>query len=165
MTNSFPTVEKYTPTGIGIENLFRVLDDEYDASRRTNYPFCNVYTNKDRTQYNIEIAVSGFSRDEITVSLERSVLEIAAAKNPGYKLHLKNFDKDREYLQRTLAFREFNKKFVLDQDMVVQSVHLSDGVLYITIVREVPEHLQRRVLQISEGRDRTYPVKEPSTDA
>ena len=96
-----------------------------------NYPPHNI-VKYDETHYGIEIAVAGFSKDEITVK--------------GCKLN--QTDSRFEYLHRGLAARDFEQTFTLAEYMEVHAAEVKDGMLVIEIMRLVPEALKPRRIEI-----------------
>lgn len=103
-------------TMIGFENMM---------NRATNqYPPYNLY--KDEDHYVIEIAVSGWDRGELDVSLTGTTLTVKGTKEA---------EDTRVYLVRGLAHRSWTKTWTLEPDITVSSVVLEDGVLYITLTQ------------------------------
>lgn len=122
---------------VGFEQLFRHLDGGNAA-----YPPHNLIKLKGGEKFVIEIAVAGFSRDEIEVTLEdQNKLTVSAKKkaNTGY---------DGEYIYQNLAHRQFVKRWVLADDIRVEGVELEHGVLTITLAKFVPENRRARRLEI-----------------
>jgi molecular chaperone IbpA len=104
-----------------------------------NYPPHNIVKYND-TRYGIEVAVAGFSKDEITVEVDQDQLLITGKK-------LANAD-TVEYLHRGLAARDFEQQFTLAEYMEVKGAEVKDGMLKIEIERIVPEALKPRQIAI-----------------
>jgi HSP20 family molecular chaperone IbpA len=84
----------------------------------------------------ITLAVAGFTRDQLEITLEDSQLTIRGRQQD---------DKDREYLHRGIAARQFQRNFVLAEGIEVRAADLSNGLLTIDLVRLEPERLVRRI--------------------
>ena len=130
--------EKYSPVGIGLESMFHRLDALTDSTA-TNYPPYNIVKTGEETT-ELEIALAGFSRDEIEVATHRGVLTVSTRRE--------GVD-DREFTHRGLAQRTFSRNWQLGDDVAIDDVVYVDGLLTIKLRREVPEAQQRKVLPIS----------------
>jgi molecular chaperone IbpA len=105
-----------------------------------NYPPHNI-VKYDETHYGIEIAVAGFSKDEITVEVDQDQLTVKGCK-------LNQADSRFEYLHRGLAARDFEQTFTLAEYMEVHAAEVKDGMLVIEIHRIVPEALKPRQIKV-----------------
>ena len=104
-----------------------------------NYPPHNI-VKYDDTHYGIEVAVAGFSKDEITVEIDQDQLLITGKKTTTID--------SVEYLHRGLAARDFEQQFTLAEYMEVRGAEVKDGMLKIEIERIVPEALKPRQIEI-----------------
>jgi molecular chaperone IbpA len=104
-----------------------------------NYPPHNI-VKYDDTHYGIEVAVAGFSKDEITVEVDQDQLMITGKKATTAE--------GVEYLHRGLAARDFEQQFTLAEYMEVRGAEVKDGMLKIQIERIVPEALKPRQIEI-----------------
>jgi HSP20 family molecular chaperone IbpA len=84
----------------------------------------------------ITLAVAGFGRDQLEVTLEDNQLIVRGRQED---------DKSREYIHRGIAARQFSRSFVLADGIEVKSADLKDGLLCIDLVRREPERLVRKV--------------------
>ena len=132
-----PRWERYSPVSLGLEDIFHRLDALTDAPGG-NYPPYNIVKTSDTTNV-LEIALAGFSKDEIEVVTERNVLTVTT-KRAGKD--------EREYSYRGLAQRTFARNWQLSDDVVVDSVEYKDGLLTISLRKELPEAQQRKLLPI-----------------
>ena len=130
--------ERYSPVGIGLETMFNRLDALTDSAASNYPPYNIVKTGEETTE--LEIALAGFSRDEIEVATHRGVLTVTT-KREGTD--------NREYTHRGLASRTFSRNWQLSDDVVVDEVVYVDGLLTIKLRREVPEAQQRKLLPIN----------------
>ena len=138
MNNALARWETYSPVSLGLEDMFKRLDAFQDSSA-SNYPPYNIVKIDDVTQQ-LEIALAGFSRDEIEVAVEKNILTVSTNKEGG---------DGREYTHKGLARRTFARNWQLSDDTVVEEVTYVDGLLSINIRKEVPEAQKRRLLPIS----------------
>ena len=104
-----------------------------------NYPPHNI-VKYDDTHYGIEVAVAGFSKEEITVEVDQDQLMITGKRTSA--------SSDVEYLHRGLAARDFEQTFTLAEYMEVKGAEVKDGMLKISIERIVPEALKPRQIEI-----------------
>jgi molecular chaperone IbpA len=128
-----------------LANLSRALVgfDRYFNTQMPNgnYPPHNIVKYSEDT-YAIEVAVAGFAKDEINVSVDQDQLTIKGVKNRP------NVDAGIEYLHRGLAARDFEQTFTLAEYMEVVGAKVADGMLQIDIKRVVPDALKPRQIEI-----------------
>jgi molecular chaperone IbpA len=110
------------------------------ANTNGNYPPHNI-VKYDETHYGIEVAVAGFSKEEITVEVDQDQLTVKGRKQ-------NQADSRFEYLHRGLAARDFEQTFTLAEYMEVKAAEVKDGMLVIEIERVVPEALKPRQILI-----------------
>ena len=136
--NSLARWETYSPVSLGMGDLFSRLDALTDSAA-TNYPPYNIIKVSDTVQQ-LEIALAGFTRDEIEVAVERNVLTVSTkkAKEDG-----------REYTHKGLARRTFARNWQLSDDTVVENVTYQDGLLTLDVRKEIPVEQQRKLLPIA----------------
>ena len=137
--NNLARWETYSPVSIGLENFFNRLDTFADTTA-ANYPPYNIVKVDDTTQ-ELQVALAGFKKEDIEVSVERGVLSLRAAKKAPN-------DDTQTYVHRGLAFRNVARNWQLSDNAIVQEVKLEDGLLTVTIGLDVPEHQKRRVFDI-----------------
>lgn len=107
-----------------------------------NYPPHNIVKYSDDT-YGIEVAVAGFTKEEVTVEVDQDQLTIRGVKDRP------NVDTGQiEYLHRGLAARDFEQTFTLAEYMIVRGAKVEHGMLQIDIQRVVPEALKPRQITI-----------------
>ena len=117
--------------------------DQYFNNPRlqnSNYPPHNIVKYSD-SAYAIEVAVAGFSKEEITVEVDQAQLVVRGVQSTV------DTD-DKEYLHRGLASRDFEQSYTLAEYMEVKDAEVKDGMLIINIERIVPEALQPRQIKI-----------------
>jgi molecular chaperone IbpA len=116
--------------------------DQYFNNPRlqnSNYPPHNIVKYSD-SAYAIEVAVAGFSKEEITVEVDQDQLIVRGTQQTT--------EESKEYLHRGLASRNFEQTWTLAEYMEVKDAEVKDGMLVISIERIVPEALQPRKIEI-----------------
>jgi molecular chaperone IbpA len=122
--------------------MFDTLERRFQNQLTTNYPPFNVVKWTDDS-YEIQLAVTGFEKDEIAVEVEQSQLTIRGES--------KSEDNESTvYLHRGLATRDFEKTFTLAEHMEVKGAEIKNGMLMIKIIRNLPESAKPRVIDIVE---------------
>ena len=125
--------ETYTPFTLGFDETFSRL--EALAGSRDNYPPHNVVNGSDGRTI-LELALAGFTRGDIEVETERNVLTVSAKKAPA--------DKERKYAHKGISYRTFSRNWQMADDVEVESVDFEDGLLSITLRKELPEKQKRK---------------------
>jgi molecular chaperone IbpA len=119
----------------------RILNDRFfQGNQNGNYPPHNI-VKYDDTHYGIEVAIAGFEKEEINVSVDQDQLTITG-KN------MVTESRQVEYLHRGLATRDFEQTWTLAEFMNVKGAEVKDGMLKIAIERIVPEALKPRTIEI-----------------
>jgi len=122
---------------VGFDNLF----DEFERMSSftdNNYPAYNIIKTGDE-DYKIEIAVAGFNENEICIEVKKGLMTVNASK-----AKLSN-----EYLHRGIAERSFTKQFRLAENMEIKNADLRDGLLTISLFREIPEAEKPKQIKIN----------------
>jgi molecular chaperone IbpA len=130
----------FTPfarNAIGFENLFERLND-WPRDANEGYPPYDI-VRRGEDQFQINIAVAGFSRDEITITAEASQLTVMGKRQEK---------SDTEYLYQGIAARSFDRRFNLADYIEVDSADFENGLLHINLVRRIPEKLKPRKITI-----------------
>ncbi|MBY6092496.1 Hsp20 family protein [Pseudooceanicola sp. 502str34] len=107
-----------------------------------SYPPYNIEKTADNG-YRITLAVAGFSDEDLSVEVKEKMLVIAAKKADD--------DSQRTYLHRGIATRAFERRFHLADHMRVTGATHANGMLHIDLLREVPEALKPRRIEIASG--------------
>lgn len=121
---------------IGFDRLFT----ERAYNTNPTYPPYNVIKKTDN-DYEIEVAVAGFSLDEIDVEVNQNQLIIKGQRK-------REDDTEVEYLHKGLAYRDFEKVLTLAEHMQVGDASIKDGVLRVEVTRIVPEALKPRKINV-----------------
>ena len=123
---------------IGFDRIFNDFENRH-VNSTTNYPPYNVLKH-DEDHFEIEIAVAGFDREDITVEVDQNQLVIK-----GKRL---SEDDSSKYVHRGLATRDFERVFTLVDHMEVGEAELTNGILSVKITRVIPEALKPRLITI-----------------
>ena len=123
---------------VGFDRLIGLLE----SASEQGYPPYNI-ERSDENNYRVTLAVAGFYREDLEVTLEDKQLTIRGKQQD---------DKTREYLYRGIAARQFSRTFVLADGIEVKSADLANGLLAIDLQRLEPERLVRRIEIGSPGR-------------
>jgi len=107
-----------------------------------SYPPYNIEKTSENG-YRISIAVAGFTGDELSVEVKENALIVSARKARD--------EEERTYLHRGIATRAFERRFHLADHLKVTGATHADGMLHIDLVREVPEALKPRRIEIARG--------------
>ena len=124
---------------IGFDSLFNDVERRFANSIQTNYPPYNVLKHDDNS-FEIEVAVAGFDREDISIEVDQNQLTIKGQR-------LKDEDASK-YLHRGLAARDFERSFTLADHIIVGDAELTNGILRVKLTREVPEALKPRLIAI-----------------
>ena len=139
---------------VGFDRLATLLEAATKAESASGYPPYNIETIGEDA-YRIELAVAGFRPDELSVDVKENVLSVVGRKAAGN-------DDARRYLHRGLAERNFDRRFQLADYVVVEDANLADGLLAITLRRELPESMKPRRIEIGSA---NRAAEAPSADA
>ena len=126
------TWEQFTPFTLGLDETFSRL--EAFAGSGTNYPPYNIY-NGSNSRTVLEVALAGFSQGDISVETERNVLTISANKSSK---------EEKKYSHKGISNKNFSRNWQLADDVEVESVDFKDGLLTITLMKELPEKQKRQ---------------------
>ena len=126
---------------VGFDRLADVMDRALTADLAApTYPPYNIEKTGD-DNYRISVAVAGFSSDDLSVELRDGAVIVSAKKATE--------DEDRTYLHRGIATRAFERKFTLADHVRIDGASHADGMLHIDLVREIPEALKPRRIEIA----------------
>ncbi|WP_347311333.1 Hsp20 family protein [Defluviimonas sp. SAOS-178_SWC] len=128
---------------VGFDRIADMMDRVLSADvAQPTYPPYNI-EKTDENAYRISIAVAGFSGDELNVEVKEGAVIVAARKAAE--------ETAKTYLHRGIATRAFERRFALADHVKVTGATHADGMLHIDLVREVPEALKPRRIEIAKG--------------
>lgn len=128
-------------SAVGFDRLVRQLETAARSGSDNGWPPYNIETLGENA-YRIEIAVAGFSPDELNIEAKENQLTVTGKKSPVDEANAKT------YLHRGLAERDFERRFQLADYVVVKNANLANGLLSIDLQRELPEALKPRSIEI-----------------
>ena len=132
-------------SAVGFDRLANLLDNAARSSQDSGYPPYNIETLGENA-YRIEIAVAGFTPDELNIEVKENLLTVTGRKSAN-----DDVVPQKTYLHRGLAERDFERRFQLADYVVVTDANLVNGLLTITLKRELPEALKPRRVEIGVG--------------
>ena len=145
MTNKLSIFNQLRPVTVGFDNVFdhfeRMIDDHnFNTMTATNFPPYNIVKTGDYT-YDVELALAGFSKDDIDVEYKDNMLTVKSKE--------KAKDKDIDgMLHRGISKRWFAKSFTIADDVEVKGAELKDGLLKISMERIIPEGKKARTIEV-----------------
>jgi molecular chaperone IbpA len=142
---------------VGFDRLFSMLD-QATADASPGYPPYNIERTGENA-YRITVAVSGFSKDELSLVAKENTLTIK-----GEKVANENGKTQSEVLYRGIAARAFERSFQLADHVTVKNASLENGLLHVDLVREIPEAKKPRSIPISTAAQAQQPVLEGTAE-
>lgn len=130
----------YRRNTVGFDRLFELLENTGRAAQNENYPPFNIERTGEN-DYQVTIAVAGFKPDEIDITAQQNLLIVTGSKQS-------DSNDNRDFLHMGIASRNFERRFQLADHIHVTAADMADGLLTITLVREVPEALKPRKIAI-----------------
>lgn len=127
-------------TLVGFDRMANLMDQAARLDAAPGYPPFNVeQTSED--EFRIELAVAGFSHDDLTIEFKQNLLTVSGARKPA--------ESPRNFLHRGIAERSFERRFGLADHVRVAAAKLENGVLTVDLVRELPDLLRPRKIDIA----------------
>lgn len=127
-------------SSVGFDRMGSLLDSALRSQKAgVGFPPYDIETTGE-DRYAITLAVAGFEEDELEIQVEHGVLSVRGKKADE--------DEDRSYLYRGIANRSFERKFNLADFIEVQGADLKNGLLTINLVKEIPEAMKPRSIEI-----------------
>ena len=127
---------------VGFDQIADLMDRVFASDLpQPTYPPYNIEKTAENA-YRISLAVAGFAADDLTVEVKENALIVAARKSD-------EAEENRTYLHRGIATRAFERRFTLADHVRVTGATHADGMLHIDLVREIPEVLKPRRIQIA----------------
>jgi len=134
------------PFSIGFDDMF----DQFESmlgnghlTMQSNYPPYNI-RKTDKDNYAIEVALAGFSKDDVEVEFEDNLLTVRTKQ--VNRLDDKN--SDGEIIHKGISQRQFARSFTIADDVKVGEAQLKDGLLTISCERVIPEHKKKKLIKI-----------------
>jgi len=132
-----PNIHKF---GIGFDSIFEDIHRLASVTGKDNYPPYNVIKIDD-DHFTIELALAGIPRESLDIEVDQNQLTVSTEKAET--------DEELEYLHKGISQRGFSRSFTLADHVIVQGADMVDGVLKISLERQLPEELKPRKIDIS----------------
>jgi len=147
----------YRRSTIGFDRLFEFLESA-GREQADNYPPYDIEKLSD-DRYRITLAVAGFSQAEIDITARQNLLTVTGRK-------AENRGRDGSFVHMGIATRAFERRFELADFVRVEDAQMKDGLLAIELVREIPEAMKPRKIEINGGGTRTIEAEaQPQPEA
>ena len=134
----FDHFSNLTPYTVGYDRIFDNLARYVDTTASTGFPPYNI-RKEGENNYIIEMALAGFGKKDIEVEVADGTLSIRSVKE--------NVDDDSN-LYRGIAYRKFERKFTIADDVMVNGAKLEDGMLNIALERVIPDEKKPRLITV-----------------
>ena len=145
MNNALQRIDAINRALIGFDTMFDQMERRYANSVNNNYPPHNILKTGEN-QYEIQLAVTGFEKSEISVTIESNVLTV---RGEGAE-SIRHENPEIVYLHRGLASRDFAREFPLAEYIEITGAEITNGMLIIKLIRNIPESEKPRVIDIVE---------------
>ena len=139
------TTQDHSPlyrTLVGFDRISNLMDQAMRLDGASGYPPFNIEQVSD-DEFRIELAVAGFTEDDLDIEYKQNVLIVVGRKQP--------VEEARRFLHRGIAERAFERRFGLADYVRVAGAQLQNGLLTIELVRELPEAMKPRRVAIGKG--------------
>ena len=145
MTRNLSVWNSLRPFSVGFDSIFDEFDRMLDSTERynSNYPPYNI-RKINENDYKIEVALAGYSKDDIELELKDSTLTVRNKQ----KEKIVNEDAN-DVIHKGISTRQFERAFTISEDIKVKNAELSNGLLNIDLERIVPDEKKARLISIS----------------
>ena len=127
------------PFSVGFDDLFDHFNNQLEIKQTSSYPPYNI-NRIDDLNYQIEMALAGFSKTDIDIKYADNQLTIKSVDSEDKE--------EKETLHRGISKRKFSRAFTLAEDIKVNGAELKDGMLLIELEKIVPEEKKPRTIDI-----------------
>ena len=141
----------YRRSTIGFDRFFDLLENSGLGQGSEAYPPFDLIQ-VDNNHYRINLAVAGFTRDEIDITAQQNQLIVSGKKSEDDKI---------DYIHRGIANRQFERRFGLADFIKVTDAAFKDGLLSIDLVREIPEAMRPRKISLGGDQPQQESIESP----
>ena len=145
MTRNLSVWNSLRPFSVGFDSIFEEFDRLLESTERynSNYPPYNIrkLSNND---YKIEVALAGYSKDDIELELKDSTLTV---RNKTKEKVIN--DESNGVIHKGISTRQFERSFTISEDIKVKNVELKNGLLNIDLERIIPDEKKPRLIDIN----------------
>ena len=148
MTNKALSIfNQLRPLSVGFDDMFDHFESMFDIPT-VNYPPYNLVKTGDN-KFDIEIALAGFNKKDIDVSVENGLLTIESkVKSVVNDSVGADASKDEEMIHKGISKRYFKRSFTIADDVEIKGAELKDGLLSINMEKIVPESKKLKTIEI-----------------
>ena len=145
MTRNLSVWNSLRPFSVGFDSIFEEFDRMLEATERysSNYPPYNIHK-LNENDYKIEIALAGYSKEDIELELKESTLTV---RNKA-KEKVVN-EEGNGVIHKGISTRQFERSFTISEDIKVKNAELKNGLLNIDLERIIPEEKKSRLIEIN----------------
>ena len=137
---SRPDFTPFRRSTVGFDHLFDLLESQTRNNAGDNYPPFNI-ERRGEDEYRITLAIAGFRADDLDITAQQNLLTVTGKK--------RDETSDGEMLHVGIANRGFERRFELADYVRVENADLSDGLLVIDLLREVPEAMKPKKIAVN----------------
>ncbi len=147
MPMNFGDMEKALGFTVGFDSMFDRLFGALDHPNASHqgYPPYNIRKDGE-TKYFIEMAVAGFSENDLEVELKEGILTVQSKHDDQ-----KQAEEEKSYVHRGIAKRTFERNFTLSDDVIVKGCGLINGMLTVELEKVIPEEKKSRLIPIGKS--------------
>ena len=144
MTRNLSVWNSLRPFSVGFDSIFDEFDRMLESSERynSNYPPYNIHRS-DENNYKIEVALAGYSKDDIEVELKDNTLTVRNKQQE--KVVNQN---GNGVIHKGISTRQFERAFTISEDIKIKNAELKNGLLNIDLERIIPEDKKARLIEI-----------------
>lgn len=130
------------PFSVGFDDIFDQFDSMVNMGT-SNYPPYNI-VKTDKNNYDVEIALAGFNKKDISVEVENGILTVETIKDDQEK----EVEDNDGILHKGISKRYFKKQFTIAKDVKVNGAELKDGLLKVSMERIIPEAMKLKKITV-----------------
>ena len=140
MTSLITTLKKYDPFLLGFDGLFNQMKQfDQSGNSTTGYPPYNIIRNGEDS-YTIELAIAGFTQDDITVMHEPEKNRLVIEGS--------NQNETQNYVHQGIASRKFSRSWTVSDHIVIKSATINNGILKVELENVLPEEQKTKVIEV-----------------
>ncbi len=148
MTNKALSIfNQLRPLSVGFDDVFdhfeSMFNHSFDTINVSNYPPYNI-VKVDKNKFDVEVALAGFNKKDINVSVENGMLTIESKQEEKSK----DKDEDGEVIHKGISKRYFKRSFTIADDVEVKGAELKDGLLKVSMEKIIPESKKLKTITI-----------------
>ena len=145
MTRNLSVWNSLRPFSVGFDSMFEEFDRMLESTERynSNYPPYNIHKLSE-TDYKIEIALAGYSKDDIELELKENTLTV---RNKTKEKVIN--ENGNGVIHKGISTRHFERSFTISEDIKVKNAELKNGLLNIDLERIIPEEKKSRLIDIN----------------